>query len=847
MKKNLIISLLLLFAVNINAYEWGLNFRYGLIQDRADFRNFPNVPNCCPAFETGSGIGYSAGLFYNFRLSNRFLFGFNFGIQTYNSTLIREENTVLTGNIPAIIEHRVNPIIMEAYAKPTLSYRLFSEFYLSGAFHYGYLLSGEFSQVEQIVDPLNTTFETGSSTRNELNNQEIENLMMDRYAIEFGLTYNLPLNKRKSFLIAPEINYQYGLTNIVNERDWTYDMLSFGISIKKRKGIELGVPTSFDINILKVEVGSEKDSTIASFISNIGKGQLEVDEIYLDGDDKDFFSIVNGARGFTLNPNRSKPTEIRFSPTEVRNYDANIIIETDNGRLKQKITGSGITLGTEYVNNMIDFGPVEIGNRKDTLLVKTIQNIGSEPLRILDAKFSSSSSSDFSILSNLYKETIAPDKIFEMDVRFNPSQTVRINGILEIYHDGKDSPAKIRVSGEGFKEEIPTTVSLSAFGLDNNGNEFPLSNVSIEEILRFRVVPLLPFVFFKEGQSEIPEKYRKLNYTEANKFTENSFVSDSTLEIYYNVLNIIGKRLSDNSTSSITIVGTNSNSDLEKNNKELSRKRAESVKSYFINTWDISESQISIETRNLPAAPSNKKSLEGKEENRRVEIKSEYPKILDIIKLNDTLRTVYPPKLRFVPGSNINPYLWDFDVKQKYLTLNSRRGTGRLPSIIDWDIQNDQKNVPRLQENTTANLKIQDDEGERFTESKIIETRITRIDNRKISEFDLILFSYNSSEVEGKNSEIIELVASYIRSNSKVEIIGYTDNTGDPKLNEKLSIERAESARDKLITALDFELKKENLKVTGVGEDNNLFPFEKPEGRMYSRTVKIKIDTPIED
>ncbi|MDC1069031.1 OmpA family protein, partial [Candidatus Kapabacteria bacterium] len=86
---------------------------------------------------------------------------------------------------------------------------------------------------------------------------------------------------------------------------------------------------------------------------------------------------------------------------------------------------------------------------------------------------------------------------------------------------------------------------------------------------------------------------------------------------------------------------------------------------------------------------------------------------------------------------------------------------------------------------------------------------------------------------------IMDIVKDYIEVNSKVQIIGFTDKTGGEDLNLELSKERAKSA-SQLIGNADIIL-------SAKGENNQLFPYNLPEGRMYSRTVKIIIETPIKE
>ena len=53
-----------------NRTAFGVFAGVGLNQHTADFVgvDFPQIPSCCPRFETGSGFGYNFGFLYDFRL-----------------------------------------------------------------------------------------------------------------------------------------------------------------------------------------------------------------------------------------------------------------------------------------------------------------------------------------------------------------------------------------------------------------------------------------------------------------------------------------------------------------------------------------------------------------------------------------------------------------------------------------------------------------------------------------------------------------------------------------------------------------------------------------------------------
>lgn len=189
---------------------------------------------------------------------------------------------------------------------------------------------------------------------------------------------------------------------------------------------------------------------------------------------------------------------------------------------------------------------------------------------------------------------------------------------------------------------------ITAVGVDNFGQEKPKHKFEVEEFVSNRLDPLLNYIFFEDNSSQLPTRYKRLTPNETKEFDIEKLFYDSTLQIYYNILNIVGKRMILNPTAKITLIGCNSDQGAEKGNIELSRKRAEEVKNYLTNVWGISNDRITIQTRNLPQKASTPTNEPDKiAENRRVEIISDNEKITEPIFIEKIDRTANPPIVRF--------------------------------------------------------------------------------------------------------------------------------------------------------------------------------------------------------
>lgn len=399
------------------------------------------------------------------------------------------------------------------------------------------------------------------------------------------------------------------------------------------------------------------------------------------------------------------------------------------------------------------------------------------------------------------------------------------------------------------KPEIPKVepikVAVRAVGVDEQGKEFPVGTIKVEEFLSTQMRPLLNYVFFDENSDKIESKYVALNSSQTKGFSIQSLFNASTMETYYNLMNIVGKRMKDNPKAVLTITGCNQDLGIEKSNKDLSLRRAEKVKEYFIKNWDIEPSRLKISVRNLPEKPSNNDEADGVVENRRVELSSDEWAILEPVVLTDTLRTTNPPSLKFyaTTQSAVDVTKWSLQVSQQSRVLKEFTGTGTVNDPLIWSFSEEKASIPLLSypldyvltgtnaDNQTDKTLKQSIPLEQMT---IRKKRSEQIADKEIDRYSLILFDYDKADIGNANKKIVDFIKPRIAKNATVSVTGFTDRTGDDEYNKTLSSQRAANA----VKALG----KGN--ASGEGE-KMLFDNNTPEGRFYNRTVTILVETPI--
>ncbi|HWS59983.1 MAG TPA: OmpA family protein [Flavobacterium sp.] len=105
---------------------------------------------------------------------------------------------------------------------------------------------------------------------------------------------------------------------------------------------------------------------------------------------------------------------------------------------------------------------------------------------------------------------------------------------------------------------------------------------------------------------------------------------------------------------------------------------------------------------------------------------------------------------------------------------------------------------------------------------------------------DSILFDTGKSTLTSKAQtnldKLIPIFTEY--GDTNIEIFGYTDNTGSPEFNLKLSAKRAESVKSYLASK---GLVASRFKTTGLGIEQPIATNDTPEGRSQNRRVEFAI------
>lgn len=395
-------------------------------------------------------------------------------------------------------------------------------------------------------------------------------------------------------------------------------------------------------------------------------------------------------------------------------------------------------------------------------------------------------------------------------------------------------------------------VSIDVFGKNRDGQEERVIRIDVVDVKARVAFPFLNYIFFDEGSSSIPLRY--ITYPSPEE-AERRFKAlsdrngEKLLNLYHEVLNVLGSRMKSISTSRITLTGSTSNTGSESGNITLARKRAQTVKDYLVSIWGIEPERITVEGRLLPLRPSPQALKQGQEENRRVEITSNDERLTDPIIVTNTEHIATPSDLILRPHFDVDTGI------QRVITLMRIGNTiidkydGDLDGLnlkTSWSLTDDA--LSQKNDSLTLFLEVTDSVGTTASATNTIplqRTRSERDREQELERFSLILFGFDDDKLGTKNERTISFVAESFRKMKPeiVNVLGYTDETGDPSYNDELSRRRADQA----IKQLEASLKQKKVSlpaktfVEGKGSREVLYDNTLPEGRFFSRTVNITL------
>ncbi len=523
----------------------------------------------------------------------------------------------------------------------------------------------------------------------------------------------------------------------------------------------------------------------------------------------------------------------------------------------KRVRASGASLpGASAVENAMEFGiGYEIPFNSSFVLRPFLSYRASLTDRVAGISWKTGS---LQVSASLFRQFLQ-DKDVQVDTVYRRDTTVQlVAGIVDeevnlvgqsVQTDVTESESVILqtvVVSEQYSRVVPQAAPLLAAELGvrfvlKDGKETEGVRVSVETVLEKNVVPMLPYIFFEPMSALVPARYALLSPSAAGSFAPDQLDRKDVLDIYRNLLNIIGQRLQRKPDAMLVLVGTNSGDGDERKNTGLSQQRAEAVRQYLVDSWGIAAERLIVRAANLPSHPSNSSLPGGSAENRRVELSSDDPSILAPVFLQDTVRAANPPIIRFYPDvlSEAGVADWQITISQGERFSKIFADSSEPPKYIDWNIDQDKAALISADAPMQYSLRVRDlAEGSTETGQGSIVFQVQQQGGEstegrgEVTRYSLIVFDYDGADLTKLHRTALAAIREAFPANASITVIGMTDELGDAEYNRQLSERRAKA----IASALELPASV----AIGIGEQSEI-SSETPEGRFYSRRVDILI------
>ena len=141
------------------------------------------------------------------------------------------------------------------------------------------------------------------------------------------------------------------------------------------------------VDMGKVVVSTSRDSVVTAFLSNTGPADIRIDTMYFAGIDAGLFSLVSGLPPFVIPEGGVQPVGFRFSPSDIGQRSATIVIHTQVDTLRQIITGEGVERLVGSVTLAIDTIRARVGEVIEIpILIQAEQNLEQSGATALQAE-----------------------------------------------------------------------------------------------------------------------------------------------------------------------------------------------------------------------------------------------------------------------------------------------------------------------------------------------------------------------------------------------------------------------------------------------------------------------------
>lgn len=368
-------------------------------------------------------------------------------------------------------------------------------------------------------------------------------------------------------------------------------------------------------------------------------------------------------------------------------------------------------------------------------------------------------------------------------------------------------------------------------GTKEDGTEIENPTLRVEQFAATSQRTLLPVVFFDQGSAMPSSRYRRIQSTEREAYKLPSDANASPTNIYANLLNIIGKRMT-TSSAKLTITGQQTRDEAD---TKLAEKRAEAIAAYFQDVWKIPVARL-VRTAKPPEASNQA-------EKRTVSFSSDNAETLAPLTIEYTTRLASPPVLNIGMEINTGAGLkqWELEMQQivnnQPTTLKEARGNEPYPKRYEWRLNDEPATIPQSNDALSIRIGAYDINNAAAPDAALKSIKVEQVslaDKRKTNAPDKTvnlyeaLFGASLSEMDASSKAAFDAAKRAITPQSRVSITVFG---GNANVNARAVAE-----------ALRLDARTAVLRDAGTPLLSNT---QQPEAQAYNRMVRIRVESPV--
>lgn len=228
-----------------------------------------------------------------------------------------------------------------------------------------------------------------------------------------------------------------------------------------------------NVNIANTIVGEYSDFWKNDIFTNTSNYSINLRKIDIIGENKDDFEILEIAKfdklkntynvlqninNLIVDSNETIAIKFRFSPKSTGSKNAKVQITIPGQTLDVNLTG--IATSQELVSSILSYnlGELEIGNFIDSKLENYLTNNTGKNIIINNINVSKPNPENFKVLDKKNNISIPQNTTSNNIIRFIPLSDEQVFSILEVHHNGNNSPNKVLLFAKGNNPVIDSVI-----------------------------------------------------------------------------------------------------------------------------------------------------------------------------------------------------------------------------------------------------------------------------------------------------------------------------------------------------------------------------------------------------